>query len=245
MKMHQGIKDARRARAKELENLSQEKRVYKIEDSGELELKRSLLSSDPELRERIKALREVVEGLRTKYPEIIGITLFGSHTKGYANEKSDIDACIYLDEEKVRIASHTMNHEEKVFDSPHFLQIQEEISSGISHAGLKQQSGGIIIYLISKDKLVERCHKGSFSINTIRLFHLAAGKGIYEYREIVISTLENMVEDGERMWKNLMHELSVFENLNLDTVLREKRKDLYPKTLVEGRSYFLRNIPKG
>lgn len=242
MKMHLGIRKERDIRAKELENLSQEKRVHKIEASGELEFKRSLLSSDPKLREKLKTLRGVVEGLRVKYPEIIGMTIFGSHVKGYANNESDIDASIYLDEDKIRNFAPGAGSTEEILKSPRFLEIQDDIAHGISYAGLK--SHGIDMGIISKDKLVEKCQRGYFSENTMRLFHLAAGKGIYGYRELVISTLENMGEKGEKGWSNLMSELFLFENMDVNPDLLEKRRNLYPKTLAEGRRYFLSHAPK-
>ena len=109
MKMRQTIKLARfldkKARAEKtgekdqnrFEGLEHHLRRELVADPGELDFRRFLLSSDPKLREKIKTLRNTVEGLRTKYPEIIGMTLFGSHTKGYPDSQSDIDGYIYLD----------------------------------------------------------------------------------------------------------------------------------------------------
>lgn len=226
-----------------MDYLGKETRMGIVSDSGELDFKRTLLSSDPKLREKVKKLREITEGLRAKYPEMIGMTLFGSHVKGYANNQSDIDANIYIDASRVFLPI-TEHRKVNVLASPRFLRIQEELAQGISEAGLRAQSGGIYINLISKDQIIETCLSGSFSENIVRLFHLGAGKGIYEYREAVISTFESMGEEGEKRWSNLMAELSLFENRDMKPDLQKIRKNLYPKTLAEGRRYFLSHAPK-
>lgn len=253
MKMRQSIrvarvsdKQARENGENRFEGLPVHLRKALVADPGELDFKRSLLSSDPKLREKIHSLKSAIERLRTKYPEIIGMTLFGSQVKGYSNNESDIDACIYVDEEKVRLFPHKEGPQKHTMDLPRFLQIKEDIDWGISYAGLKEESRGISIYLISKNMVVERCQGGSFgsfSDNLMRLFHPAAGKEIYEYRELVISTLEKMGDKGEENWRNLMQAVFDSENTGLSPELRQKRRKLYPKTLAEGRKYFLSHAP--
>ena len=54
-----------------------------------------------------------------------------------------------------------------------------------------------------------------------------------------------MGDKGEEVWRELMDGLFLAENYNtFDPALREKRKNLYPKTLAEGRKYFLSHGPK-
>lgn len=249
MKMRQTIKFARvidknvrEEGGNRFDGLSKKLRKELVSDPGELDFKRFLLSSDPKIREKLKALRNVVNGLSTKYPEIIGLTLFGSQVKGYANNESDIDASIYLDEDKIRNFTPKTDPKEDILKSPRFLGIQDDIAHGTSYAGLKSHS--IDMDITSRAKIVRACGSGTFNESIMNMFHLAVGKGIYGYRELVISTMEKMGERGEKAWSTLMNDLMTFENLKFPNEPHVKMKNLYPKTLAEGRKYFLRNAPE-
>lgn len=259
MKMRQTIKIARyfdkKARddgESRFDGLSKNLRENLVSDPGELDFKRFLLSSEPKLREKLKALRDVVNKLCIKYPEVIGVTYYGSQVKGYADAQSDIDACIFIDEDKVRLfRGPHQGGDAKLL--PRYLEIEDDIESRISDAGLKKEARGITRLLVSKEDIGMRCYHNYFE-DIYGLFHLATGKRIYEYREIVFSTLEKMGDRGEEIWRGFMDNLHVYENLHdyenpddFDPVLAEKakkRRNLYPKTLAEGRKYFLRNAPK-
>jgi hypothetical protein len=73
----------------------------------------------------------------------------------------------------------------------------------------------------------------------MHLFQLGVGKGIYHKREEVIAALEAMDSQGEAVWTHLMDELWRWENQGFDEEIKNARKRLYPKTLAEGRQYFL------
>ena len=75
------------------------------------------------------------------------------------------------------------------------------------------------------------------------MFRLAAGKGIYEYRELAISTLEQIGKIGEKRWSELMLGLLMLEWVNSHGPILDKRQNLYPKTLAEGRKYFVEHKP--
>ncbi len=74
---------------------SKEGRRAKVADR--LEDKRFILSLDAESEKRLATLQEVVADLKKKYPEIIGLSLYGSLVKGYADRTSDIDGYLLYD----------------------------------------------------------------------------------------------------------------------------------------------------
>lgn len=73
-----------------------------MEKHSPLERKRFVLPTEEVARERLGKIKEVYRELKQQHPEIISMTLFGSYTKGRATEKSDIDAWVFIDEEKAK-----------------------------------------------------------------------------------------------------------------------------------------------
>lgn len=59
--------------------------------------KRFVLSKEQFSRERLNAVKEEVDELQRKYPEVLSLCLFGSMVKGTAHEGSDIDGYLYID----------------------------------------------------------------------------------------------------------------------------------------------------
>lgn len=65
------------------------------------------------------------------------------------------------------------------------------------------------------------------------MFHLEIGGGIRKYRDMLISKLESMGQDGEKIWQEIIKSTEMFEqNLSSGT---EKR---YPKTLEEAKKVY-------
>lgn len=65
------------------------------------------------------------------------------------------------------------------------------------------------------------------------MFHLEIGGGIRKYRDILISKLESMEQDGEKIWQEIIKSTEMFEqNLSSDT---EKK---YPRTLDEAKKIY-------
>jgi len=58
--------------------------------------KRFLLSREQFSKDRIEALREEIDAMKSKYPEVLSLCLFGSMVKGTAHEESDIDGYLLL-----------------------------------------------------------------------------------------------------------------------------------------------------
>lgn len=62
--------------------------------------KRFVLSKEDFSKERIIAVKQEVEEMKKKYPEVLSLCMFGSMVKGTAHEGSDIDAYLYIDSAK-------------------------------------------------------------------------------------------------------------------------------------------------
>ena len=71
------------------------------------------------------------------------------------------------------------------------------------------------------------------------LFLLSISTELQEYRRVCLETLSASGEKGEIIWKKLMQLLHEFENKGFSPELKKKRLKLYPKTLAEGKKYFL------
>lgn len=98
-----------------LNNSTKRNRANLIGGLELLERKRFFLSPSPEAKERLERLRQAYAELKSNYPEFFGLTIYGSHTKGYANDTSDIDGHIFLDVDKAFAALDPNNLTEKDF----------------------------------------------------------------------------------------------------------------------------------
>jgi predicted nucleotidyltransferase len=63
--------------------------------------KRFKLSPEEFAVERARGIHEAVHELQRSHPEILGMTLFGSLTKGLSRPDSDVDGFIYVDLQRV------------------------------------------------------------------------------------------------------------------------------------------------
>ncbi|MBI2035585.1 MAG: hypothetical protein HYT12_02790 [Candidatus Liptonbacteria bacterium] len=234
---------------------SKEERKITAEQGGSLEIKRFLLSSNPEIKERLRALQEIFYRAQEKHPEIISLNIFGSLTKGYAARESDIDAYLVIDIDKIINNGRVY----EIFDysdtpvpainDPNFGETLKKLATIyyrslirvplIVEQGLKpDQLCNIAMRFLRKEDVQMWAETGYVEMLT-PLFLLSLGKEIYVYRKIVLDALSDMGKQGEEIWKELMDEVITFENEGFNTALTNKRKKLYPRTLAEGRKYFL------
>lgn len=63
--------------------------------------KRFSLSSEDSAKEKIRAVQSVIEEMKREYPEVIGLSLFGSLVKGTATLESDIDALLLVNPDAI------------------------------------------------------------------------------------------------------------------------------------------------
>lgn len=62
--------------------------------------KRFVLSKEPFAQERIEAVKQVVDDIKSVHPEVLSFCMFGSMTSGRANPESDIDGYLFVDATK-------------------------------------------------------------------------------------------------------------------------------------------------
>lgn len=65
------------------------------------------------------------------------------------------------------------------------------------------------------------------------MFHLEIGGGIRKYRNMLISKLESMGQDGEKIWEEIIKSTEMFEQ-NLSSGTEKK----YPRTLEEAKNIY-------
>ena len=220
-----------------LEQASKADRLSRISDAGILESKRFLISGFG-VREKLYALKDIADELCARHPEIIGTVLHGSAVKGYANSQSDIDGYLFIAEEKLELvfAKRISGGPVVIVEPIHYESIIEDVRESFQSI----KGSVIIATLVSKEIIVEECQADVIDSRLVKMFLLALNGRINEYRELIISTLESMGEQGKNNWSRIMEGLWQSESEGLDEKTKLKRKDLYPKTLEEGRRYFLR-----
>lgn len=63
--------------------------------------KRFVVSHEEFSKQRLEAVHEEVDEMKSKYPEVLSLCMFGSMVKGTAHEGSDIDGYLFIDSEIV------------------------------------------------------------------------------------------------------------------------------------------------
>ena len=209
--------------------------------SPRLVTKRFLLSDNPELKRLIKDFHRVTEELKEKHPEIVSFGFFGSLTKGYAMELSDIDIYVFIDEEEWEERGYPTLDQEKIeYRFEYKIQLRQEFSAalGVTEDRVKD----LMLKVLNKKEIYDTCIVGD-AFENWPLFLLNTSRDIEEYRKIVLDILQRNEElepgSGERPWKWLIHKLFEFENQGLEANLQEERRKLYPRTLAEARKKFL------
>lgn len=81
--------------------------------------KRFVLSKEEFSKQRLDAVKQEVDALRQKYPEVLSLCLFGSMVKGTAHEGSDIDGYLFIDTSV--IAEQEDVAEEQILDEETYL----------------------------------------------------------------------------------------------------------------------------
>lgn len=196
-------------------------RLDAAEADPRLKRRRFVFSGDPVFREKLSVLQKEANALCAQYPELVGIQLFGSHSKGYPGPESDFDLGVAFDNELLIRAQRKPE------------DLVSVITTHLS-AVLGASAGKINIepYRVSKQPVPPD--------SQYALFFLSLGDGVRPYRDAVITALERS-PDGEKQWERIMSLLWERENLSFTGDLPNERKKLYPWKLSEARAYFLRD----
>ncbi len=223
-----------------------------ILEAGILDDRRFLLPPNPEIRERIRSVRENLEEFKKKHPEVVSFGFFGSNTKGYATQESDIDGSLYVD---LRTAVTTWREHNPPTPTEEILNaIKLKIATEFRKLLVQktdltsEQVAHVTVYLVDK-KTTHSILTREINIPAIEelfvLFLLQIGSGIEKYRKTVFDTLEQQGETGEKKWKIISNRLAKFENATRDddNATREaveRRQHLYPQNLKDARHIFLK-----
>lgn len=190
--------------------------------------------------EKLQLLRSELKEFIIQHPELVGLTVFGSHTKGLEKPDSDIDMFLFVDEDKA----------EYLTNKPHTLSLSSIDDNNWTKANMKvcqpfrkglrtifgfddTQLRDVRMRLISKQRidnelaLFEQYERKVFESETTgsprpdfsdlpeaadiaRMFHLQLGKGLDSYRAYILNRLETMGVIGDRVWEKF------FFSQNLD-----------------------------
>lgn len=220
-----------------------------------LETKRFKISSNPELRERLRNLRKVIEKVQTNHPEVISVGLFGSMVKGYATEESDIDIYVNIDTD---VWKRTVGEDKEYYQIPNLHKIyktilQRELKDQLGLSD--EQINDITVNFMNKSEIRDASSKGQAS-HVWRIFLMSVGSNMADYRREVFDGIdyyarnnpefgnpneEELTEIRNYEWRKLIENLFELENSGLKDSLVEKRKKLYPWTYDAGKNYFLGN----
>ncbi|MBY0111086.1 hypothetical protein K2Y00_03760 [Patescibacteria group bacterium] len=200
---------------------SKGERLREAERDPRLERRRFVLSRVPELRERIFHLQKVFSDLQKEHPELVGLSLYGSHTKGYADFLSDIDGVVFVDfDEAQKRGTDKLELRRLVQET-----VRKELGLTSEHVSIDAVS-------------ISLQNNSVTTLRTPRLFHLAIGDKLRPYRDAAIRSYEEKGEEGEREWARLVFELVLHENHTFSDEFVEKRLHLYPWSLKKARAYY-------
>lgn len=233
-----------------------------------LEKKRFHLSLDETWKKRLHVVKEAVQELQEQHPEIIGLSFYGSTTKGYATAESDLDALIFLDGEKVgqdervaleRTGAIDLSEELKrniykrlgeehkpelsftvrILDRDGIDHTLEELLRGVEARGnTGQDMDNLVPYFGHK---CERLGELFTGINV--------GDKILEYRKDFLEKLLSHGETGQMLWREIIGYVRKKERPILrpgfedNAVHGNKYEDLYPQTLEQAMKYFVERKP--
>lgn len=224
---------------------------------AQLEQKRFVIN--PESMVAMKQVRDALPKLKAEYPFLMGVSFFGSRTKGKEREGSDLDIRIFYDSDKSLELSNTFNG--LLPAVPHVSREKKAQLQGsirvISGLNLDQHDGLLVdISRERTDKYLELFTdyvKQFIENNTVDdniqdlaaippaqnlygQFFLAVGEGVYKNRAYVMDRFRSMPQ-GEQYFQVLMKCMSSFERGGTKHPVPEYKR--LPQTIDEAQRYFL------
>ncbi len=185
-----------------------------------LDTHRFVLSENQESREQLKKFKKEFAGLKKEYPELAACTVFGSQTKGYATEKSDLDVSVYLDTDKfpkgsdvyelAKIEEEATDDNELWFENskasdsrPHTTErfylmkkYRSLVKEKVEKSGFPKSD--IFLTPISRERirktvdyLIKNPERKHPPLDIAMLFGLSLHPDIKYYRELIIKEIEN------------------------------------------------------
>lgn len=185
---------------------------------------------------RIERVKDFNEHMCEKYPWFIGVSIYGSTTKGNTKETSDLDYNVFVDSTKlndvpviedpeklkilnlaviwnidpVEITKNTKLHYllHTITSEAHEFNMQAPILVNLSREILEKLILAEVQALIGK--------KANFENPLIRCFMLAPKSKLYGIRKFILDTLENIDDShpgvsGDKLFQQLMLQLKYHE----------------------------------
>jgi len=215
--------------------------------------------------ENLASIKRVLTGYQQNHPEVIGMTMYGSQTKGLDTETSDFDGYLFVEDESglpsdpsepKRITPQDIDPTyDKVYSNvaPEFrslvereLQIPPERTKHIkvrilSKERIDTEVNDLLSYCLAREEYFDDTNKTypdlpSSSLDL--LFHLQLGNGLDHYRAYTLNRLKNGGAIGELAWKLILESTVIMETRGR----KNPEPYLYPKTLDEAiKRYGLTN----
>jgi predicted nucleotidyltransferase len=192
--------------------------------------------------EVIKTLRELQTELE-KFPEFVGLSLYGSTMKGYSEEESDIDFAILYDERKsdspinlLKAACDFIGKNNKIKLSPFPIGLNTELIKKL----LASPERSNIFEGIQRAKMIFYNTIG----NRAKAYRSEIVKIIESFnpqiKEMLIKELIMHLQAIEETTRSKLNERAGFDQATLDTAIRA-RKQLWEKRV---RKFFSENNEK-
>jgi len=194
-------------------------------------------------------LQEGLKDCQEDYPEIVGLTVFGSQVKGVSRSPengkgaSDIDFYLIVRDsdpsEDSGLYEPTYHRSEDVYES--FVdQMHKKLGMG------REGFHGLLL-LVSKeridfeiDKLMQ--NEGAFS-RLGYLFHMQIGNGLDPFRSYILKRLKDEGNVGDKIWRDQIIKIAnEMESGKLPTDVARKRdtnrKHMYPQSVNEAIDFY-------
>lgn len=197
----------------------------------------------PESMEMMKDFRKMFFEVKEKCPELEAISFFGSRIRGQEKKESDLDFVIIKDprntkdDETEPEFDEILNHSLKKYYEKKNLKIPERSFFSAFNIDDIEES----LKSISKWRKLDSEQDDFFDsiyMDIISPFLLSVGN-IYEIREKILNALEKE-EGGEILFQELMKQLERLERSSSGYKNQAQLPSYeYPKTIAEGKKYFL------
>lgn len=229
--------------------------------------KRFSFSREKSERDKRTRIHEAIDALQREYPEILGMSLFGSLTKGgKGGLAKDIDGYVYLDADIVakkenvkvdEVISYENSNKGKflrgevwnpVFAEAIAKKYEDAIRQELLRNNLELESRQVEhIWVFPVNEaiiidLVDGYAAGKYEAGDMLrgLFHMRiGGYGIQKYRKAILDELNALGRRGEDVWQRLIRAVAVFEQ---DTRVPETEARVqqrhYPQTIQDARRVY-------
>lgn len=228
-----------------------------MSESTDARLEQKRFVINPDSMQAMKHIREALPQLQADYPFLMGVSFFGSRTKGKEIEGSDLDIRIFYNSDKSKDLTTIPEIPPTPYvsrDSKAQLQIKIREVSGLDldqHDGLlvnisREKTDNYlelftdyVKQFIDSNSVDDNIHDLAAippAQNLYSQFFLAVGEGIYENRAYIMERLRQTPE-GEKYFQVLMKCLASFERGG------EKHStpkyERLPQSIEEAERYFL------